>query len=144
MKQMAFALALAALLGAAPAFGQASPVAHPAFDGADTNQDGQISAAEFSARQTARFKTLDVNGDGFLTAEDRAGAGQGRLAGRAAGAAGGPPGGGLLARFDADGDKKISPAEFAAAGQQQFTRADSDGNANVTQAELQALRPLQR
>lgn len=133
MKILSFALSLAAICCTAQAFAQAPPPPRPAFDGADANADGQISAAEFAEHQSTRFKTLDVNGDGFLTAEDRAGAGAAR----------GPDGPALLTRFDKDGNGKIDQAEFTAAGQQQFARADQDGNANVTQAELQALRPIQ-
>lgn len=145
MKSLCFVVSLAAMLAAFPASAQPPGPPRPAFEGADTNGDGQISADEFSQNQVARFKSLDVDGDGFLTPTDRASAGAARLAGRRGGAAGAAAGGGgLLAQLDADGDKKISQTEFNTAGQARFAKADADHNAIVTQAELQALPPLGR
>lgn len=49
----------------------------------------------------------------------------------------GPRGpGGFLARFDADGDGKVTLAEVEAAAQAQLTAADADGDGQVTVEEL--------
>jgi Ca2+-binding EF-hand superfamily protein len=139
MKSFRFVVSLAAMLAALPASAQPPSPSRPAFDGADTNADGQITAEEFSQNQVKRFKSLDVDGDGFLTPADRASAGAARLAGRR-----GNNGGELLARLDADGDKKVSQTEFNTATQARFAKADADHNASVSLAELQALAPLGR
>lgn len=149
MKNTSFTLALVVVLGALPANAQLPNLPRPVFDGADSNADGQITAAEFAETQAARFKKLDTDGDGALTQTDRAGALAARLgAGRAGGAEGegadGPDGAGPLGQFDSDGDKKITQAEFEAGGQKRFATADKDANAIVTKEELQALRPPPR
>lgn len=144
MKTFCFVVGLAAMLAAMPASAQPPAPPRPAFDGADTNADGQITAEEFSQNQVKRFKSLDVDGDGFLTPADRASAGAARLAGRRGNAGAALNGGELLARLDADGDKKVSQTEFNTATQARFAKADADHNAIVSLAELQALAPLGR
>lgn len=145
MKSFRFVVCLAAISAVVlPASAQPPGPPRPAFDGADTNGDGQITADEFSQNQAKRFKSLDVDGDGFLTPADRARAGAARLAGRRGQGAAAPNGGELLARLDTDGDKKVSQAEFNAATQARFTQADTDHNAVVSLAELQALAPVAR
>jgi len=71
---------------------------HERFD-ADANHDGYLSRDEALAAAEARFKRLDANGDGKLTAEEFTphgprGPWTGRGQGPGAGAPGGPPEGG--------------------------------------------------
>ena len=102
---------------------------------ADADGDGAVSKAEFAAFRTRMFDRLDRDGDGFASAGD--------LPARAAGGTAGGAGD-MLARADADGDGKVSRAEFAAAPSPGFDRLDADGDGTVTQAEFaaaaQALR----
>jgi Ca2+-binding EF-hand superfamily protein len=46
----------------------------------------------------------------------------------------------MFGRFDANGDKKISKAEWAAAPMPMFDRADTNKDNKVTQDEIKALR----
>jgi hypothetical protein len=40
------------------------------FDAMDTNKDGKISEAEYTAKCQDRFKAMDTNNDGFLTRDE--------------------------------------------------------------------------
>ena len=40
------------------------------FDKADTNRDGRVTSAEFSAFRQSQFGQLDRNGDGVLSADE--------------------------------------------------------------------------
>lgn len=69
---------------------------------ADANKDGNLTKAELTAALDARFKTMDANGDGKVTTEERAAMRQARLDKR-------------FAKMDRDGNGQISKAEFSAA-----------------------------
>lgn len=110
---------------------------------ADTNGDGALSRAEFSARLDQRFARLDVNRDGRLTREDR-------QARRAADPQRAERRAARLGRFDTNRDGQLSPAERQVAkAQRQAERAgrhgghtgprrDANGDRAVTRAEFQA------
>jgi len=121
---------------------------------ADADGDGRITRAEFLARAEARFARLDTNRDGVVTREERR-AGKTQKRHRGAGAMGGPfipaqeaappraggprgPGGGL-ARMDADGDGRVTRAEFDAASAARFDRMDTNRDGRVDATELAAL-----
>ncbi len=78
--------------------------------GADKDGDHKISADEFKAAfpeaPAERFKALDKNSDGFLTAEERPGGGRGGQGHRMMG---------ILRKADKDEDKKVTKKEFKAA-----------------------------
>lgn len=95
---------------------------------ADTNGDGMISHAEFTAASDQRFARLDKNGDGFITADEL-----GDMAGRG-------PGGGVMAA-DADHDGKVSHAEFTAQAEARFARLDANHDGQITADEMSAMRP---
>ncbi|MBW8733086.1 MAG: EF-hand domain-containing protein [Asticcacaulis sp.] len=48
-------------------------------------------------------------------------------------------GGGMLARYDADKDGKVSLAEYEAGRQMMFGRVDADGNGAISFAEIDAV-----
>jgi Ca2+-binding EF-hand superfamily protein len=101
----------------------------------DTNRDGQISRDEFRATRIERFKTADLNGDGYLTAAESATAlseqirkrkqekMQQRMARR-------------LALLDTDKDGRVSQSEFEAAGERTFLWMDSDKDGALSGEEL--------
>ena len=93
---------------------------------ADTNGDGSISRAEFTAQAEARFARMDKNGDGFITADEMGGKG-----GR---------GGGRLMAADTDHDGKVSHAEFTAMAAARFARMDANNDGEITADEMPAPR----
>jgi hypothetical protein len=101
---------------------------------ADANKDGAVTKAEFDAARGARFTTQDANKDGFLVQAEMA---------PPPGAGGPPPGGGggggFGMRADADGDGKISKAEYLAGGTMQWDRADANKDGKVDKAEIASM-----
>ena len=107
----------------------------------DTNGDGFVDRAEWTAGQEARFKTLDTDRDGRLSRDE--------LFARTPSAAGNVlPNEAQLRRqdrffklIDADGDGFVSKAEFMAQAERNFARCDLDHDGRITTAECrQALR----
>ncbi len=107
----------------------------------DANGDGFVDRDEWSAGQDARFKQLDVNGDGKLTQEE--------LFARPASAGGNAAPTARQAqrqtayfqRLDADKDGFVSKAEFVVQAGRNFARCDQDKDGRINTAECrQALR----
>jgi len=115
--------------------GQAAPTDQAAPGGrgagmmmrADTNGDGKISRAEYTAMSEQRFARMDKNGDGAITADE-----VGDMAGRG-------PGGGVMAA-DTDHDGKVSHAEFTAMAAARFARMDANSDGDITADEMPAPR----
>ncbi|HTR84627.1 MAG TPA: EF-hand domain-containing protein [Reyranella sp.] len=104
----------------------------------DTNGDGFVDRAEWTAAQEARFKQLDVNNDGKLTQAElfptRSGntAPSDRQTQRQAA---------YFRLLDADGDGVVTKAEFMAQAERNFARCDLDKDGRINSAECrQALR----
>lgn len=95
---------------------------------ADTNDDGQITKAEATAFKEKKFAEIDKNGDGVLTDDERPRRGGGDKAGRP----------GRMHRADADGDGKVTKAEFVVGSTRWFERLDADGDEIITQQELES------
>lgn len=132
MKTILSAAALA-LIGSGAAFAQVpglDPVAQ--LRAADANRDGRIARSEFVAWRSGQFRRLDRNGDGYLTRADSAG----RRAPMGAGSEE------ALASLDANGDGRVSAAEFSRGPTPLFDRLDVDGNDVLTAAEIEAARSL--
>lgn len=111
----------------------------------DANEDGVISADEFQGPEQA-MRALDANNDGTITQEEALNAGRGRLrqgAGDAAGAAGAADPAQrwqrIMATADADGDGRISAAEWPGQAER-FTALDANGDGFVGQDEMPAAR----
>ncbi len=109
---------------------------------ADLNGDDVVTRAELETLQGEQFDFRDRNGDGYLSEADASPAMQRLFALRQADGA--PPRsrrgmGARLERVDADGDGRISRAEFTGREPRVFERADADGDGRVTPAELDAL-----
>ena len=100
------AVGLVALSGAALA--QDITAGH--LDALDANDDGAVDATEFDAYMVAAFKTIDKNGDGYVTlveATDYMSPEQ-------------------FAAANTNGDDGLSEAEFVAAANADFAKADLD------------------
>ena len=149
-----FPLATALLVLALPALAApgdtpaapAAPAALPAREPSgvmryDTNKDGVVDRAEWTAGQQARFKRLDTNNDGKLTQDElfarTPAAGNSvlpsdRQAQRQSA---------YFQRLDTDKDGVVTLAEFMALGERNFARCDINKDGRIDTAECrQALQ----
>jgi len=127
------------------------------FNKIDANKDGTATREEFQAAHKAdaearraemskaRFTALDTDKSGQLSQSEFAAGGPGhdgdkghRRGGPGAHKGPGPDG---PRRASADGDGKMTFAEFSARGAEAFARADANKDGVVTISELQALKP---
>lgn len=123
---MRLAIVAAAFLLATPAMAQQARGAQM-LAAMDVNGDGQLTRAEAEAGRAAMFARLDADHDGYLSTSERAALAQ-RPMGRG------------LANADADGDGRISQAEFMGQPYRGFNRLDANRDGVVSTAEMQALR----
>lgn len=135
-------LAASALILAAPAFAQGGPGGPGARLGellkeADTNKDGALSKAELTASREAQYARVDTDKDGFVSEAERAAAAPPAAAGRSRGR---ELAGGAAARFDSNGDGKVSKAEFLGAPTPGFDFADTNKDGNLSKEEIAAVR----
>jgi len=113
MKTLLIAAAgVLALSGAA--FAQDITTGH--LDAIDANDDGAVDATEFDAYMVAAFKTIDQNGDGYLTLVEV----EGYVT---------PD---QFVAANTNGDDGVSEVEFVTAAKADFTKADlnTDGTLN--------------
>ncbi|MEQ8435590.1 MAG: hypothetical protein RIA71_15265 [Oceanicaulis sp.] len=115
-----------------------------ALGAADANGDNQVTRAERDALRAEEFAFRDRNSDGYLDTEDasptrrrfaemREEAGAEREGRHGRGSRGG-----RMAVMDADGDGRISRAEFTGAPSPMFDTLDADSDGVVTGAEIDA------
>ncbi|MEO1000202.1 MAG: EF-hand domain-containing protein [Pseudomonadota bacterium] len=111
------------------------------FDTLDTDGSGTLSAEEIAAGRAAAFAAADSNGDGQLSEAEMADMLEARFraAARANAEALAPR---TLSRLDRDEDDTVDDEEFTRAGRRQeqvLGRADTDGDGEVSRAEIEAL-----
>ncbi|WP_421786052.1 hypothetical protein [Hyphobacterium sp.] len=110
---------------------------------ADANADNHITRTEVETLQAEMFEWMDRNGDGYLSSDDRSPVHQRLAALREA------EGGELHERRrgrhgahrqdrDADGDGRISRAEFLGGENRGFERLDANNDDVITPDELEA------
>lgn len=130
-------LLLPACANESPHMPAGRPAVDRLFEAYDRNDDGQISMQEQAAVRSAQFDWADTNGDSFIDALEMD-ALQDEFRSRAAGRRGGGRGsdGGRLARLGADGDGRLSEAEFERSRNPMLERADLNNDGSVTRTEL--------
>ncbi len=124
----------------------------------DVNGDGTLNAADRTAMMATHFAKMDSNGDGSIGqsefmaiheagAERRADRRKKRMERIGAGMREGrqPPRLGamvMMARADINGDKAVSQAEFRAAIDARFSKADANQDDSISIEERQAARKM--
>ncbi len=109
----------------------------PSFDfvAADTDKDGKVTTAEFSAYRAAMVAEIDTDKDGLLSAEELVAIHTKRAADRAK-----EQSSRMVQDLDADGDGKLSVAEMIAmpVPPDAFEAADTSNDGVIDQAEADA------
>jgi Ca2+-binding EF-hand superfamily protein len=101
------------------------------FDRFDADKDGVITEAEIEAARATRLAAADTNGDGALSAEEFTARAVARAAERA---------GRMFARFDADGDGRLSDAEMQPRRGGMMAWLDADKDGTITRDEAMSAK----
>jgi len=122
----------------------------------DVNQDGVINAADREAKRAEKFAEMDTDGSGEISQSEMTAAHEARMEkrgerremrgergerGERAGKRGGMD---RMMQADTNGDQAISRAEFDAAAQARFTKADTDNDGSITETERKERRGAKR
>lgn len=126
-------LIFAALLFAGAAGAQAQNMPE------DPYGDATVTRAEAEARIGERFAELDTDKDGTLTAAEFSAGRQGSGR-RGGGLGGGGLAGGGMGRLDADGDGKLAKSEYVGSMLSRFDRLDANQDGQLTKAERDEAR----
>ncbi|MEL6541642.1 MAG: hypothetical protein AAFP79_05480 [Pseudomonadota bacterium] len=118
------------ILGAQPAAAQSADDVEALLQKADANRDGQVTWSEVVELRAKSFSRLDRNGDGYADKDDRPMMFGGKFDQAMT----------KVARFDTNGDGRISKAEMIEADAPAFTKADANGDKIVTTEEIKAAR----
>jgi len=97
----------------------------------DTDMDGRISEAEFTAPTLARFEAADADGTGEITEAEVTAVLARRIETMRER---------MMERFDADEDGIITKAEFERRATERFARADADDNGYIERREGRRMR----
>ena len=108
----------------------------------DTNGDGAVSASEHAAGARTMFTQMDANGDGRVSGAEmdakHAMKGDKGRAGHHGSSAD------KIAKMDTDGDGALSASEHDSGAQAKFTEMDADGNGSVSRQEFAAKKAEKR
>lgn len=142
---------------------EAMKMGDASFAKMDANGDGMLNAADRAAMMSKRFAAIDTDKNGAIseaefmamheTRADRRGERRGKAMERGMlgepgmmGAHGGHRGGrgggamGMMKRADINGDQAVSQAEFRAAVEARFAKADTNNDGTISAEERQANR----
>lgn len=101
----------------------------------DSDGDGALNRAEFTAMQEARFAQIDADGDGGVSVDEMLAASKGKVdAARAEQ---------MISRLDQDGDGLLSFDERFSR-RDMFARLDADGDGLLSREEMRAGRGGER
>lgn len=120
------AVAAIALSAAGAVIAQTVDAAAPADDPQATR-----SVADLEQRVRERTAAADADRDGFITAQELQAQREAKHAEWAQR---------RLARLDADGDGKVSTAEYEAGHIEKVARLDADGDGNISREEMRGAR----
>ena len=126
----------ATLASVAFAAGPKSTTADADFRSMDMNKDGKVSADEHAAASKKMFDTMDGNKDGKVTAAEMGAAHQ-RVTGRKAKKSD-MSAAGKIKVIDTDGDGILTAEEHAAGSRSMFEKMDTDKDGFLTKSELAA------
>jgi len=98
------------------------------FDKLDGNHDGVVTLSEYVAAANAKFKELDVAGNGRVTANEVADSPQAHERAQHVAAH-------IAKHLDTNGDCLVSKDEFLAAARQRFAKMDANGDGFITAEE---------
>lgn len=124
----------AAAIAQAPAQTPPPPGAEAPIGG---NYDGAMTLAQFQARQAQRMMTADTDGDGRISLAEWTAQMDAR---RGGGGRGGYDPAQMFARMDTNHDGFIDKAEIDAASAERFRRMDANGDGVVSADERAAMR----
>jgi Ca2+-binding EF-hand superfamily protein len=102
----------------------------------DTNGDGKISADEFAAHAKQMFEKMDADKNGKITAAEMDAA-HAQMAGKKAGQAE-MASTERIKMMDTNGDGVLSEGEWEAGSKKMFEKMDTDHDGYLTKAELEA------
>ena len=100
----------------------------------DANKDGKLSKQELAKLPGDWFERVDLNGDGFVTADEMAEA-HAAMKDRF-GKRGGKHGEKRFEKMDSNGNGAVEQTEIAAHAKQRFERLDADKNGALSKDEL--------
>ncbi|HJW45913.1 MAG TPA: hypothetical protein VJ484_05435 [Lysobacter sp.] len=125
---------LGGLLVAAGAWAGGNPA--DKFKAMDTNGDGMISANEHASGVRAMFDRMDANRDGNVTTAEMDASH--KMKGGDKGMQHDMSSADKIAKMDTNGDGMMSSSEHDAGAQTKFIEMDSDKNGSVSMAEMDA------
>jgi hypothetical protein len=133
---IALLVAPAALIAQAPPMAAAPPAG--ALSAAPPAEGGSMTLAQFEARNAERMMAADTDGDGRISLAEWTAQMSGRRGG--GGGGGGYDPAAMFARMDANHDGFLDKAEIDAASAERFRRMDANGDGVVTADERMASR----
>jgi EF hand len=136
MKSLSNRYVFAAMIGSLALSGTAFAGDASKVDRLDTDKDGKVSAAEYTAGAKTSFDKLDANADGKVTAAEMDSAYTTSKPG--VGAAKTQSSADRIKTLDTDMDGSLSASEHEAGSKAMFDQLDADKDGSLTDVEIKA------